>query len=104
MVVPRNFVSRKTSFNAAAPGSILVAAKSGDGKEQRMKMHADEVDISAGLVRRLIAAQLPQVLLMYDAGDGHHVRPCSREPPRGDQYLGRGENAHHDSMSTCGVR
>jgi hypothetical protein len=25
MVVPRNFVSRKTSFNAAAPGFILVA-------------------------------------------------------------------------------
>ena len=32
MVVPRNFVSRKTSFNAAAPGSILVAAKSSDGE------------------------------------------------------------------------
>jgi hypothetical protein len=30
--------------------------------------------------------------------------PRSREPPRGDQYLGRGENAHHDSMSTYGVR
>ena len=59
MVVPRNFVSRKTSFNAAAPGSILVAAKSSDGEEQRVRMHADEVDISAGLVRRLVADQFP---------------------------------------------
>ena len=59
MVVPRNFVSRKTSFNAAAPGSILLAAKSSDGEEQRMRMHTDEVDISADLVRRLVADQFP---------------------------------------------
>ncbi len=59
MVVPRNFVSRKTSFNAAAPGSILFAAESSGGEEQRMRMHADEVDISADLVRRLVADQFP---------------------------------------------
>src|SRR5258708_32582217 len=59
MVVPRNFVSRKTSFNAAAPGSILLAAKSSDGEEQRMRMHTDEGDISADLVRRLVADQFP---------------------------------------------
>ena len=59
MVVPRNFVFRITSFNAAAPGSILLAAKSSDGEEQRMRMHTDEVDISADLVRRLVADQFP---------------------------------------------
>jgi hypothetical protein len=31
------------------------------------------------------------------------VRSCSREPPRGDQYLVRGQDAHHDSMGTCGA-
>ena len=25
-------------------------------------------------------------------------------PSRGDQYLGRGEDAHHNSMGTCGAR
>ena len=59
MVVPRNFVSRKTSFNAAAPGSILLSAKSSDDEDQRMRMHTDEVDISADLVRRLVADQFP---------------------------------------------
>ena len=29
---------------------------------------------------------------------------CSREPPRSDQYLGRGQDAHHASMSMCGAR
>ena len=37
----------------------------------------------------LIAAQLPQVLLMHDADHGSQVRSCSREPPRGYQDLGR---------------
>jgi hypothetical protein len=32
------------------------------------------------------------------------VRSCSREPPRGNQYLGWGQDAHHDSMGTCGAR
>ena len=36
--------------------------------------------------------------------DGSQVRPCSREPPRGNQYLGRGQDAHHDNMGTCGAR
>jgi hypothetical protein len=31
MVVPRNFISRKTSFDAATPGPMLLAAKSSDG-------------------------------------------------------------------------
>ncbi len=52
----------------------------------------------------LIAAQLPQVLVIHDASDGSQVRSCSREPPRGNQYLGRGQDAHHGSMTMCGTR
>ena len=40
----------------------------------------------------------PQVLVMREASDGTQVGPCSRESPRGNQYLGRGEDAHHASM------
>jgi hypothetical protein len=32
------------------------------------------------------------------------VRTRSRQPPRGNQYLGRGQHAHHTSMSTGGAR
>jgi hypothetical protein len=52
----------------------------------------------------LIAAQPPQVLAMRDASDGSQMRSCSGEPPRGNQDLGRGQHAHHDSMSTSGAR
>jgi hypothetical protein len=38
------------------------------------------------------------------AGDGSQVGARSREPPRGDQYLGRSQDVHHHSMSTCGAR
>ena len=62
---------------------------------------AIDADIDSG---ELIAAQLPQVLVMHDASDGSQVRSCSREPSRSDQCLGRGEDAHDDSMSTFGAR
>ena len=62
---------------------------------------AVDADVDSG---ELSAAQFPQVLEMHDAGDGTQVRSCSREPPRGNQYLGRGQDAHHDSMGTCGAR
>jgi hypothetical protein len=52
----------------------------------------------------LIAAQLPQVLVMHDASNGSQVRPCSHKPPRSDQYLGRGKDAPHDSMGTRDAR
>jgi hypothetical protein len=52
----------------------------------------------------LITAQLPQVLVMHDASDSSQMRSCSREPPRGNQHLSRGKDAHHDSMGTCGAR
>jgi hypothetical protein len=58
-------------------------------------------DVDAG---ELITAQPPQVLLMHDPRHGSQVRPCSREPPRRNQYLGRGQDAHHDSMGTCAAQ
>jgi hypothetical protein len=62
---------------------------------------AVDTDVDSG---ELIAAQLPQILFMHDAGDGSKVGPCSGEPPRGNQYLSRGQDAHHNSMGTCGAR
>jgi len=41
---------------------------------------------------------------MGDASYSSQVGPCSREPPRGNQYLSRGQDAHHHSMGTCGAR
>ena len=92
-----------------APGNRLAAPqfpkprRGPDDHAEPAAADVPAVDVHVGS-GELIAAQLPQVLLMHEASDRHHVRPCSREPPRGDQYLGRGENAHHDSMSTYGVR
>ena len=62
---------------------------------------AVDADVDSG---ELITAHLPQILVMHDAGDGSQIGPCSRKPPRRDQYLGRGQNAHHDSMGTCDAR
>jgi hypothetical protein len=62
---------------------------------------AIDADVDSG---ELIAAQLPQVLAMRDPGYGRQVRPRSREPPRGNQDLGRGQHAHPTSMSTGGAR
>ena len=62
---------------------------------------AIDADVDSG---ELIAAQLPQVLVMHEADGGRQVRSCSREPPRCNQYLGRGQDAHHDSMGTCAAR
>jgi hypothetical protein len=50
----------------------------------------------------LIAAP-PQVLVMHDARDGSQMGSCSGEPPRGNQDFSRGQDAHHDSMDTCGA-
>ena len=52
----------------------------------------------------LIAAELPQVLVLHDSGDGSQVGSGSREPPRDHQDLGRGKDAHHDSMGMGGAR
>jgi hypothetical protein len=62
---------------------------------------AINTDVNPG---ELIAAKLPQILAMHDPGHGSQVRPRSRQPPRGNQDLGRGQYAHHTSMSTGGAR
>ena len=62
---------------------------------------AVDTDVDSG---ELITAQLPQVLVMHDASDGSQMGPCSREPSRDNQYLSRGKDAHHNSMSTGGAR
>ena len=72
-----------------------------DAEPAAADIPAIDADVDSG---ELIAAQLPQVLVMHDPSHGSQVRSCSREPPRGDQYLGRGQDAHHDSMGTCGAR
>ncbi len=91
------------------PGQDQMAGGS-DGPRRGPDDHAEpaaadvpavDADVEAG---ELIAAQLPQVLVMHDAGDGSQVRSCSGEPPRGNQYLSRGQDAHHNSMGTCGAR
>jgi hypothetical protein len=47
---------------------------------------AIDADVDPG---QLIAAQVTQVLVMHDVGDGSQVGSGPREPPRGNQYLGR---------------
>ena len=51
-----------------------------------------------------LAAQPPQVLPIHDLGYRNQVGSCSREPPCGDQCLGRSEDAHDNSMGTCDAR
>ena len=60
-----------------------------------------DADVESG---ELIAAELPQILAMHDASQGNQMRSRSGEPPRGNQYLGRGQDAHHTSMGTYGAR
>jgi hypothetical protein len=71
-----------------------------DAEPAAADIPAVDADVDSG---ELIAAQLPQVLGVHDAGDCGQVGSCSGEPPRGDQDLGRGKDAHHHSMGTCGV-
>ena len=72
-----------------------------DAEPAAADIPAAGADVGTG---ELIAAELPQVVVMHDASDGGQVRSCSREPPRGDQCLGRGQDAPHDSMGTGGAR
>ncbi len=89
-----------------APGDRLAASqlpgpgrgRDDDAEPAAADIPAIDADVDAG---ELIAAQLPQILGMGDASHGSQVGPCSRKPPRSDQYLGRGQDAHHASMSTC---
>jgi hypothetical protein len=92
-----------------APGDRLAAAQL-PGPRRGPDDHAEpaaadvpavDMDVDSG---ELITVQLPQVLGVHDAGDGSQVGSCSREPPRGSQYLSWGQDAHHDSMGTRGAR
>ena len=56
-----------------------------DAEPAAADIPAIDADVDSG---ELIAAQLPQILVMHDASHGSQVRSCSGEPPRGDQYLG----------------
>jgi hypothetical protein len=79
--------SRRGSDNDAEPAAADIPAIDAD-------VHSGE----------LIAAQPPQVLVVHDASDRNQVGPCSREPLRGNQDLGPGQDAHHNSMGTRGAR
>jgi len=72
-----------------------------DAEPTATDIPAADADVDSG---ELIATQLPQILVMHDPSHGSQVRPCSRQPPRGNQYLGRGEDAHYHSMGTYRAR
>ena len=72
-----------------------------DAEPAAADVPAVDADFDSG---KLLAAQLPQGLGVHDASDGSQMGSCSREPPRGDQDLSRSEDAHHNSMGTCGAR
>ena len=76
-----------------------VAATTTPNQRPRISQPSD-ADVNSG---ELIAAQLPQVLLVHDGSNGNQVGPGSCEPPRGNQHLSRGKHAHHDSMGMCGT-
>ena len=62
---------------------------------------AVDADVDAG---ELIAAKLPQILPIDDPSHSSQARSCSREPPRSNQDLDWGQDAHDDSMGTCGAQ
>jgi hypothetical protein len=88
-----------SSHRAAVPGP-------GRGLDDYAEPAAADIpavntDIDPG---ELIAAQPPHVLGMYDASHGRQMGSYSREPPRSNQDLSRGQDAHHHSMGTCRAR
>ena len=62
---------------------------------------AVNIDIDPG---ELIATQLPQNFVMHDASHSSQVGTRSGQPPRCNQDLGRGQDAHHHSMGTGRAR
>jgi hypothetical protein len=114
-VIKRNSLARAAAFARCdqagdhAPWNCL-AAWQRPAPRRGLDDHAEPTAADVPAVgadvdtRELIAAQLPQIVGMHDASDRSQVRSCSREPLRGNQCLGRGENAHDDSMGTGGAR
>jgi hypothetical protein len=74
-------------------------APTNDSEPAATDVPAVDTDVESG---ELIAAQLPQVLVMHDGSEGSQMGLCSGEPSRGNQDLGPGEDAHHDSMGHVG--
>ena len=68
--------------------------RGGDDDAEPAAADIPAVDADIDTIVELIATQLPQVLGMNDASDGGQVRSRSREPTRGNQDLGRGQDAH----------
>ena len=71
-----------------------------NAKPSTADIPAVAADVGSG---ELIAAQLPQVLVMHDASDGSEIWSCARESSCGNQRLGRIEDGHNDSMGMCGT-
>jgi hypothetical protein len=92
-----------------APGDRLAAAQLPEprrGPDDHAEPATADIPAAGAAVDtgELTAAQLPQVLGVHDARDGSQMRSSFGEPPRGNQDLGRGQDAHHNSMGTCGAR
>jgi hypothetical protein len=85
------------------PGNRLAASQLSEPRrgpdDDAEPAAADIPSIDANVDSELITAQLPQILMMHDASHGSQVRACSREPPRGNQHLGLGQDAHHDNRA-----
>jgi hypothetical protein len=72
-----------------------------DAEPAAADIPAADTNVDSG---QLTAAYLPQVLRVHDAGQSSQVRSCSGQPPRDNQDLSRGQDAHHHSMGTGGAR
>ncbi len=72
-----------------------------DAEPAAADVPAVDADVDPG---ELTTAYLPEVLRVHDASESSQVRSCSRQSSRGNQDLGRGQDAHHNSMGTCGAR
>ena len=96
---PGDWPPRGDAFKAAQ--HVITVALDGDAEPAAVDVPAVDADIDSG---ELIAAQLPQVLVMHDASGRSKCGRASRGPPSANRDLGRGEDARHDSMGTSGAR
>jgi hypothetical protein len=94
-ITRHGIVSPRRSSPVRGVASTRPCRTSGRGSPSRRYRHRPG---------ELIAAQLPQILVMHDASHSSQVGARSGEPPRGNQDLGRGQDAHHHSMGTCRAR
>ena len=109
LISPSATVARCELGSDHLPGDHLAAGQL-PGPRRSPDNHAEpaaadipaiSADVDSG---ELSAAQAPQVLGMHDASNRGQVGPSSRKPPRHNQDLGADQDAHHNSMGTCGAR